>query len=294
MVAPILYRGRISGTITAIKREEEPDFDGRDVELLLAMANQVAVAIENTRLYEQQRQQVAELEESNEALQAFSQMVAHDLKGPVTVMLGYAELILTSRELYSVSEQELQNYAQLIYKTNRKMGRIINDLLLLAQIRRQGEVPMMAVNMGEVVAEVLLRLRWDIDRAGAKVRCADGWPVVEGYEAWAEEIWVNYLTNALKYGGNTPEILLGFDVIEEAESRVRFWVQDWGPGISAEAQKKLFVEFSRVGTQRVEGHGLGLSIVRRIAERMGGTVGVESEVGMGSRFWFTLTGVKVE
>lgn len=288
MVAPILFRDQILGTLTAIKRLDEPDFDSRDMELLLAMANQVAVAIENTRLYEQQRAQVAELEESNEALQAFSQMVAHDLKGPVTIMMGYAELILTGKEMYSASEADLHRYAEIIHNTNRKMGRIINDLLLLAQIRQQEELPLQALKMAEVVAEVLSRLRWDIEKAGAKVRCLEGWPVVVGYGPWVEEVWVNYLSNALKYGGDSPEIVLGFDEENDAEGQVRSWVQDWGPGISAEKQASLFLEFSRVGAQRVEGHGLGLSIVRRITERMGGSVGVESEVGMGSRFWFSL------
>jgi signal transduction histidine kinase len=99
-----------------------------------------------------------------------------------------------------------------------------------------------------------------------------------------EEIWVNYLSNAAKYGG--PTVTLGAETTDTGLAR--FWVHDDGPGVPPEAQGQLFLPFSRVGALDVEGHGLGLSIVRRITERLGGTCGVESAPGMGTRFWFAL------
>ena len=110
------------------------------------------------------------------------------------------------------------------------------------------------------------------------------WPVALGHAPWVEEVWVNYLTNAAKYGG--PTVTLGAETT--ADGQARFWVHDDGPGLSPEAQAQLFVPFSRVGALSVDGHGLGLSIVRRIAERLGGTCGVESAPGRGTRFWFAL------
>ena len=125
------------------------------------------------------------------------------------------------------------------------------------------------------------------------------WPVALGYAPWVEEVWANYLSNALKYGGRPPCVELGAaplpnppPLAEEGEGRgmVRFWVRDNGPGILPEDQARLFTPFTRLDQVRVKGHGLGLSIVKRIVEKLGGQVGVESQVGHGSTFSFTLPG----
>jgi signal transduction histidine kinase len=98
-------------------------------------------------------------------------------------------------------------------------------------------------------------------------------------------VWVNYVSNALKYGGRPPRVELG---ATPQDGVVRFWVRDNGAGLTAEDQERLFTEFTRLHQVRAEGYGLGLSIVRRIIEKLGGDVGVESEVGKGSTFYFTL------
>lgn len=108
-----------------------------------------------------------------------------------------------------------------------------------------------------------------------------------GYPPWIEEIWVNYITNAIQYGGSPPQIEIGATELAQP-SRVCFWVKDHGPGISLEDQKSLFVEFSQLKRISEYGHGLGLSIAQRIANRLGGEVGVESQIGQGSKFFFTL------
>jgi signal transduction histidine kinase len=112
-----------------------------------------------------------------------------------------------------------------------------------------------------------------------------------GHGPWIAEVWSNYLSNAVKYGGQPPRIQLGADLVAE-RARVRFWVQDNGPGLTPEQQAALFQPFARVTETRVKGHGLGLSIVRRIAEKLGGNAGVESQPGAGSRFWFELPAAK--
>jgi signal transduction histidine kinase len=101
-----------------------------------------------------------------------------------------------------------------------------------------------------------------------------------------EEVWVNYLSNGLKYGGQPPRLELGAAV--QADGLVRFWVRDNGPGLSPEAQTRLFTEFTRLDRTRAQGHGLGLSIVRRIMEKLSGQFGVESSPGQGSLFYFSL------
>ena len=116
----------------------------------------------------------------------------------------------------------------------------------------------------------------------------DDWPVAVGYASWVEEVWANYISNGLKYGGQPPRLKLG--ATEQADGMVRFWVQDNGPGLEPDAQAKLFVPFTQLDQIRVAGHGLGLSIVRRIVEKLGGQVGVESKgiPGQGCLFFFTL------
>ena len=102
-------------------------------------------------------------------------------------------------------------------------------------------------------------------------------------------MWANYLSNAIKYGGPSPRVELG--ATEQADGKVRFWVRDNGPGIPAEKQAGLFRSFTRLDQARAKGHGLGLSIVQRIVEKLGGQVGVESEVGRGSVFAFSLPAI---
>ena len=112
------------------------------------------------------------------------------------------------------------------------------------------------------------------------------WPIAMGHAPWIEEVWVNYLSNALKYGGMPPRIELG--AAAQPDGQVRFWIADNGRGITAQDKKRLFVPFTRLDQVRAEGQGLGLSIVRRIIDRLGGQVGVEGIPGQGSVFYFTL------
>ena len=101
------------------------------------------------------------------------------------------------------------------------------------------------------------------------------------------QIWANYLSNAAKYGGPRPVIEVGAEAASDGRC-VRFWVLDHGPGLAPEQLRRVFVPFARVSTVRASGHGLGLSIVRRIAEKLDGRVGAENVPGAGARFWFEL------
>jgi signal transduction histidine kinase len=113
----------------------------------------------------------------------------------------------------------------------------------------------------------------------------DAWPVAFGHGPWIEEVWANYLSNAMKYGGKPPRLELGAETIGD---NVRFWVADNGPGLTPEQQARLFTPFTRLHQVRATGQGLGLSIVRRIMEKLGGRAWVESRPGEGSTFYFTL------
>jgi signal transduction histidine kinase len=113
------------------------------------------------------------------------------------------------------------------------------------------------------------------------------WPEIHSYAPWIEEVWANYLSNAIKYGGTPPRVQLGAESL--AEEKIRFWVQDNGQGLTETELTSLFMPFSRLSnSNRIEGHGLGLSIVKQIMKKLGGEVGVESEYGCGTRFYFVL------
>lgn len=288
IVVPLVYRDQLQGTITAINRPDQPDFNQKDVDLMQAMANQAAVAIENARLYAAERERVVELQESNQALNAFARMVAHDLKNPLGLIVGYAELILIREEEHQeyLTEKTIEDL-RMISQQSYKMSSIIDSLLLLARIRNKQHVVFTAVDMGDIVNEVLERLAWQIAQNRATLHTTHSWPTVLGVAPWIEEIWANYISNALKYGGSPPHIELGSHPLPNGD--YCFWVRDNGLGLTQEQQQKLFKEFSRLAEhQMTEGTGLGLSIVEYIARRLGGRVGVESEVGAGSKFYFTL------
>ncbi len=224
----------------------------------------------------------AERERLISELDAFAHTVAHDLKNPLGAVLGFAELLnLGSSQL---SEEDKRQSIAAIAQGARKMQSIIDELLLLAGVRK-AEVRLEPVDMAAVVAGAWGRLSHMASEYAPELHLPKEWPVALGYGPWLEEVWANYLSNALKYGGRPPLIEVGADVVGD---RVRFWVKDNGPGISIEEQQRLFLPFTRLHQARATGQGLGLSIVRRIMEKLGGEAWVESEPGKGSRFGFTL------
>jgi signal transduction histidine kinase len=200
-------------------------------------------------------------------------------------MVGYAEVL--GYDYPSLEPEAVQAYLQTIAQNGRKMSNIIDALLLLAGVRQAG-VKMEPLNMAAIVAETRQRLTPLFDDFQPKIVMPPDWPVAMGYAPWVEEIWVNYVSNGIKYGGAPPRLELGAMALPN--NMVRFWVHDNGPGLSPDEQNRLFTPFTRLDPSRIKGYGLGLSIVRRIVERLGGHVQVESEdvPGKGSIFSFTL------
>jgi len=227
-----------------------------------------------------------QLEEEREhlisELDAFAHTVAHDLKNPLAAVLGFAEL-LTAEDV-ELSRKDVDESLQAVHQSARKMHSIIEELLLLAGVRKT-DVERHPVEMAAVVSGALQRLSHMTAEYGPELAMPVRWPVALGHGPWLEEVWANYLSNAMKYGGKPPKVELGGEVAGE---QARFWVMDNGPGLSEEQRSRLFVPFTRLHQARATGQGLGLSIVRRIMEKLGGEAWVESEPGKGSRFGFTL------
>ncbi len=219
-----------------------------------------------------------------EDLDSFSHMVAHDLKNPLATIIGLSELI--AEELDTVPVAKLRSQLISIMSSAETANGIIDALLLLAHLRAGIEVPVNPLDMPMVVELAVGRVTGLLESHSGKITIPETWLPAVGYAPWVEAMWTNYVSNAIKYGGRPPEITLGCD--PAPNNKVRFWVKDNGTGLTPEQISRLFIPFSRLQAQRDGGHGLGLTIVQRIAERLNGSVGVESTPGEGSRFFFLL------
>jgi PAS domain S-box-containing protein len=229
------------------------------------------------------RERTLELEARNEELDAFSHTVAHDLRNPLGVVRGFTEQVVDHME--SMDPDEMRECLSSVLQACNKMDTIIDELLLLAGVGKARQVEVGALDMRRIVSEAITRLSHLSAEYDAFIAVPDTLPKALGYGPWVEEVWVNYLSNAILHGGRPPRVSM-----EGAEDgdHVRFCVRDNGEGIRHGDEASLFVPFTRLRNDRTPGCGLGLSIVRRIVERLGGQVGVQSLPGQGSSFWFTL------
>ncbi len=236
----------------------------------------------------------ADLEARNEELDAFAHTVAHDLKSLLAKTVGFTRLL--EKDLSTRPVEESRSFLRIIASSGDKMSSIIDELLLLAGVRHMDKVELVPLDMARVVGQAQKRLAHLSEADQAEITLPERWPAALGHGPWVEEIWLNYMSNAIKYGARPQRVELGYDRVDSEQfspsttpgAVIRFWVRDNGPGLTAEEQAQLFTPFTRFQPTHVEGYGLGLSIVRRIVERLGGQVGIQSEVGKGSLFFFTL------
>lgn len=268
--------------VEAVRRGAQDYLVKTDVDGNL-LVRSIRYAIERKQTEQAMRERAVELQLRNKELDAFSHTVAHDLRSPLTVILGYAELIEESYK--SISRDVLLDYIKGILKQSRKVNTIIQELLVLSSVRKS-EIEAHSLDMMDIVKGAMDRLKYPIEDADPRIRLPECLPPARGHALWVEEVWFNYLSNAMKYAGPSPEITVGGE--RNGNGEVRYWVRDNGPGIPEAAQERLFMPFTQISQARSDGYGLGLSIVRRIIEKLGGHVGVESELGQGSTFYFVL------
>ncbi len=242
-------------------------------------------------MHQKLQEENKQFQQQNQELDAFAHTIAHDLKSPlgkISTAMG-----LAIEEFGQLDPDDLQMLLQISLDAGLQMNNIVDDLLLLASVRKEA-VQTKPIDMESVVSQAIDRLAPMIDSYQPTITPTQTWPQAQGYAPWIEEVWVNYLSNGLKYGGSPPKLELGATL--QANGMVRFWIQDNGSGLTPEEQATLFIEFTRLNKVRSEGHGLGLSVVRRIIDRLGGQVGVESDgkSGPGSVFYFTLPSVELK
>jgi signal transduction histidine kinase/DNA-binding response OmpR family regulator len=283
LAVPLITQNQVIGVLELVNKLEG-HFDTHDVELAETIAAYAANAIQNAQLMASVSRHRDALETQNEALDAFAHSVAHDLKNPLTLIVGFADMLRDS--IATFPEESIKESLNTIVEYGIKMSSIVDALLMLASVGTDDEVETEAVDMSHIIREVLKRMEHMFKEYQAEVTVPEGWPAALGYGPWLEEVWYNYLSNAVKYGGRPPRLELGFFPPEGG--MICFWVKDNGAGIALENPMMLFTPQGRRNRNRSQtGHGLGLSIVHRIVDRLGGKVGVESVAG-GSRFSFTL------
>jgi PAS domain S-box-containing protein len=275
LVVPAIRDGRVVSILGVGNKPS--DYDKKDVEFVSYVADIVWSIIAHKRADEM-------IQQSNAELDAFGHAVAHDLKDPLSNLISYINL-MEDKDAPPTS-QEMRQLTQGIRQMSTKMDNIVDELMLLAELRK-AEVEIKPLNTAYIVTHCLERLTQLIEESHTLIIRPASWPQARGHGPWVEEVWMNYISNAIKYGGRPPQVELG---ASQEDGSIRFWVRDNGGGLTPGAQSRLFTPFERLSQTRASGHGLGLSIVRGIVERMGGQVSVMSEgiPGEGSVFSFTL------
>lgn len=295
---PIMAGDRCLGVLGLGRLREGHVFSPLDIERGMRFSRLAAMVIDHAQLHdiaqkeietrkgveEELRQRNRQLAEQNSELDAYAHSVAHDLKNPLTTILG--TLRLARGRLHELPQSQLQIMLAMADRNAVKMQEIIEALLLMGSVRKESDLKLQTLDMGTIVKEVLQRLDAQVRESDATITYTDQWLPVLGMRAWVEQVLINYLSNALKYGGEPPRIDIFCE--ETSNGMVRYCVADRGPGVKSEDIPELFEAYERLGNQSKEGHGVGLSLVKRIVNKLGGEVAYQARVGGGSEFSFEL------
>ncbi len=231
-------------------------------------------------------ERTAELMDTNKQLEAFVYSIAHDLRGPLRAMQGFTAMLV--EEAGSSLSEKGRDFASRINRSALFMDALLIDLLAFSRISQE-RLELTNVNLGPLVASVLSRLQTEIQEKNARVENAGPWPVVFAHELTLAQVLVNLLDNALKFVAKGVAPIVRVRAEEETSGNwVRVWVEDNGIGIAPDHQDQVFRLFTRLQGGKYPGTGIGLAIVQKGVERMGGRAGVESTPGQGSRFWLQL------
>ncbi len=241
-----------------------------------------------TSLKETESRLKAEVEERGrliEDLDAFAHTVAHDLRGSLGSVYASSEIL--EECVREGNNEMLPEFAGMIKVAAQKAMHLTQELLIMATVSHQ-EIDKKPLDMQRIFLEAQKQVKDLTEKNNARITTVNTWPKAIGYAPWVEEIWVNFLTNAIKYGGTPPEVITGAEVTPD--NTVKFWIKDNGNGIPPEKQHLLFQKYMRLEPDKAEGYGLGLSIVKRIIEKLEGTAGLTStgRIGEGALFWFEL------
>jgi signal transduction histidine kinase len=290
LVTPLYREGQPFGAIL-IRRQEVRPFSDREIGLLRTFGDQAAIALENVRLFREIEDKSRQLEVANKHKSEFLANMSHELRTPLNAIIGFSEVLL--EKMFGEINAKQQDYLSDIHSSGRHLLALINDILDLSKIEAgrmelepsDFDVPTALQNAITLVRERAQRhgiaLSLDIDPAVRELR-AD--------ERKFKQILVNLLSNAVKFTPDGGRVALR---ARPVECGLEVSVSDTGIGIAPEDQEKVFEEFRQVGGDyktKQEGTGLGLALARRFVELHGGVISVQSELGKGATFTFTIPG----
>jgi signal transduction histidine kinase/CheY-like chemotaxis protein len=300
MFVPIRHGSSVGGVV-AIQSHTPKAYSQEDLNVLQSLADQCGGALErirtqealagakeelartNTMLERLVRERTARLEETVGELEHFSYSITHDMRAPLRAMQGFAGLLLNELCCQCPKDENL-DWLRRITTSAARMDRLITDALQFSKAGRR-EMRLEPTDAAALLQGIIQSYP-SMQPPKAVVGLEGKIPRVLGNEAGLTQCFSNLLDNAVKFvqPGKVPEVRVR---AEPREAFVRLWFEDNGIGIPKQAQGKLFLMFQRATTD-FEGTGVGLALVKKVAERMGGKVGVESEPGKGSRFWLEL------
>lgn len=278
--AEAVARGQFDGAVSAGDRQDEI---GR---LATAFTTMVAHVRESQEELERRvAERTRELKERNEELEAFGYSLAHDLRAPLRAMQGFSQALLEDHA--AQLDPTGRHYAELVSDGAQTMDRMILDLLNYSRVART-DLDNGPVDLAQTVSAATRQVKGDLAARRARLTVDPALPAAVGHPATLVQVFANLIGNAVKFvpADRIPEVRVR---AIQHDGTVRVWVEDNGIGIEPQFQQKIFGVFERLhGADEYSGTGIGLAIVRKAMEKMGGTVGVESAVGAGSRFWIEL------
>lgn len=290
LTVPLKTRGKIIGVI-ALDGREKGQFNEHHAGLAVAFANQVAVALENSQLFNDVQNElrvrgelIRELETKNAELERFAYTVSHDLKSPLVTIngfLGYLEADVAANDM-----QRFKHDSQRIRDAVAKMQTLLSELLELSRIGRIAN-PSQLIPFETLARDAVDMLHGQLSAHRVTVRIQPNLPVVFGDRQRLTEILQNLLDNAVKFMGSQPNPFIEIGCDGEENGFPIFFVRDNGMGIPQELQGRIFGLFDKLDPSS-EGSGVGLAIVKRIIEVHRGRLWVQSEAEKGSTFFFTL------
>ncbi len=269
------------GSFEAIIEANNDITERRDMERMLRQTKEELARI-NEGLEQTVQQRTARLSETVVELERFSYSITHDMRAPLRAIRSFSELLVAENCLAGCSAQGLE-YLKRIMSAASRMDSLIVDALNFAKLVK-GECALESVDVGALLSDILGSYP-NLQAHQGEIHLEGEFPVVQGNEAALTQCFSNLLDNALKFVpvGKEPRVRVW---AEERDGLIRIWFEDNGIGIPKDWQERIFKMFEKVNVG--EGTGIGLALVHKAAERMGGAVGVESEEGKGSRFWIEL------
>ena len=283
LCAPIAMAGGVFGAV-AIYSQRKQEWTDDQFRLAQWLAAQCSHILDTMRVQMDLKQTVEELTRSNRDLEQFAYVASHDLQEPLRMVTTYMQRF---EEKYKGQLDERgEQYLKFAVEGAGRMHQLVQDLLAYSRVSRAGR-GLQAVSAEKAVDAALSNLKTAIQESGARIN-RQALPAVQGDAAQLAQLFQNLIGNAIKFcdPGRPPEVQIGY---RAQDGRYDFFVRDNGIGIAPEHSERVFQIFQRLHTrEQYPGTGIGLSICRKIVERHGGKIWVESEEGKGTTFWFSL------